>query len=113
VSLHPDLERALWRRNARLRAWKAYGLPLTARWEEWKGEWRVITRCERCGRATLGYLAEHLVPEYGYEKALALGEEVAFTDMIEEYRCPHLAPILEDDPQALQELTVLELLASE
>jgi hypothetical protein len=99
-------------RNARLRAIRAAGSPLSGRWERAGAEWRLALFCTACRKVTLGYLAPNLARERGVRAALEGGERVAARDMRAEYRCPHADPLLADeDSEEVRRLTALELLA--
>jgi hypothetical protein len=99
-----DLALELHRRNARLRAWRAYGVPLGASgWRRWGNRWLLVVGCDTCdtqfGNHVLGLgLNEFKTPK-------ALEREVLLRS------CPHLAPLLGDDPPEVTAIAELELLA--
>jgi hypothetical protein len=99
----PDLALALLRRNARLRAWRAYGVPVEGGWEEWSdgGVWDFRVRCLACGGThTAGLI---------FEAVLAAEERAIKRHLLS--GCPHLAPLLGDDPPEVTAIAELELLA--
>jgi hypothetical protein len=106
ASLHLEL----LRRNARLRAFRALGVPIVGGWRyvgrmslrddpfgrEWAQWWA------RCGACASG------------ERDILLSDPEALEIYEEEQgvpRCPHLAPLLQPDPPELAALLDLEILA--
>jgi hypothetical protein len=93
------------RRNARLRAWAAFGLPVEGRWDNDDGAWQLALKCRSCG--SLDYRVYIPIPGRAVAEALAIAERGA----VEVKPCAHLAPLLTEDPEEVRGLTALELLA--
>lgn len=99
----PDLAAELLRRNARLRAWREYGVPVEGGWKE-VGSRSLVARlwlnvnCGACG----AYYWERLMECSGGWRHEGPGRANP---------CPHLAPLLGEDPPEVEQLTALELLA--
>jgi type II secretory pathway component PulM len=99
MSLHLELQK----RNARLRAYRALGVPVDARWEiRPRGRRSSAVLTLGCALCQAGAMKEAWSPA---GMARAEGEALAFAD------CPHLAPLLQPDPPELAALLDLELLA--
>jgi len=105
------LEGALLWRNARLRAWRALGVPAEGGWHmrgpDERHDRRAALRigCSRCGKD------EGCVAYYEWE--LARSEVTLVAYLVEECRCPHLSPLLGPEPPDLEAIAALELLALE
>jgi hypothetical protein len=112
-----DLAALLAQRNARLRAWRACGVPVEGGWRPGDPQRdfarpRLTLRCGSCGGEPLTRgmgsrmpLATVLANLNDHERA-----------SVEEWLgrgCPHLAPLLGEDPPEVQALTTLELLAGD
>jgi hypothetical protein len=102
-------------RNARFRAWRAYGVPV-------EGEWRLVTGRPYFGVLDLGCAvclsdARNYAPAGGAPGRAELiarlvnaeRELFAFRQLL----CSHLTPLLGADPPEVQEITRLELLAGD
>jgi hypothetical protein len=101
-----DLHLELQKRNARLRAFRALGVPVEGGWErqDRRGETLLEIRCSVCGGDWRGrYRAR--------SRAQVLYDEKTTVRRIVEDGCPHLAPLLQPDPPELAALLDLELLA--
>jgi hypothetical protein len=109
-----DLQLELLRRNARLRAWRAVGVPIEGGWAlrgrssfSW-GHLRL--RCSACGRSDNDGAA-------GSAGMVAHAERLAIRQMLTPdlpNPCPgHLAPLLGEDPPEVLAILELELLAGE
>jgi hypothetical protein len=98
-------ELALLRRNARLRAWRSYGVPIEGGWElHWSGLAWVRLSCQRC--------QDRRLEQPGHtSRGLAAAEAIALRRAAAQ-GCPHLAPLLEEDPLEVQAITELELLGN-
>lgn len=102
-----DLAAELAYRNARLRAWKAHGVPVEGGWGEisFKSDGKVyallILRCETCLA-----IARGAATEVRYL-------EVTAARVVGEIACSHLAPLIGADPPEVVALTKLELLAGD
>jgi hypothetical protein len=86
-------------RNARLRAWRALGVPVRGGWLHWEGGWAFLAGCD-CGVLLLPQLLE-------------AGDSPAALEQKAGAPCDHLAPLLGEEPPALLGLTRLELLAGD
>jgi hypothetical protein len=93
-----DVAALLAYRNARLRAWRAHGVPVEGGW--WGGSIKV--RCTVCGADGEGGVVS------GDIGAAARCEHLAIATC-----CEHLAPLLGEDPPEIVDLTRLELLAGD
>jgi hypothetical protein len=112
-----DLAALLVQRNARFRAWRAYGSPIEARWEKLptpadRGPlYKLSIRCLACGddAEERFFDSEYLLNLRGAAQPGYLDEErSAFL-----LGCEHLLPLVDPDPPAVQELIRIELLASD
>jgi hypothetical protein len=120
-----DLAAELALRNARFRAWRAYGVPVAGGWEpcyltkvdlgtmrslgsEFIGvELRLC--CGACGYSRKWNLGRTELEAPCGIRAAVLGREWVSLHA----SCVHLAPLLEPDPPAVVALTKLELLAGD
>jgi hypothetical protein len=111
-----DLLLELQKRNARLRAWRAYGVPIEGGWEPLKflGHHVLTLRCGDCGRGDW-FARPPDATRHQVRRA-----EVILLDKLSDPKgdgsytgCPHLAPLLGDDPPEVQAIAELELLAGE
>jgi hypothetical protein len=117
-----DLHLELQKRNARLRAWKVLGVPVSGGWEvehlvavdprtmrAVADSTPVVTlrlRCGRCDRST------HFPHPPDDLSLLSLRRaEAARLESLEWLGCTHLAPLLQPDPPELAALLDLEILA--
>lgn len=102
---HLDMHLEAAYRNARLRAWCVYGVPVYGGWEPF-GEvtWLFAIGCSDCGRL----LAQQLFTPGHY----ANGKSPAEIERNVAY-CDHLAPLLGEDPPEVVALNKLELLAGD
>src|SRR5687767_11872906 len=119
-----DLHLELLRRNARLRAWHAYGLPVEGGWRsEGHDEGAILYLdlvCRRCGAgrslgarmtALLAEVERHLLEGLSREEPLRGNPPYPPARMRQ--ACSHLAPLLGEDPPGVRALFELELLAGE
>jgi hypothetical protein len=107
MSLHLELQK----RNARLRAFRALGVPVEGGWQPAPdGRLLLQLRCLTCGgppHQTFTGLERFAVKARGPH-----GIEGQLIRAIQRLtRCPHLAPLLQPDPPELAALLDLELLA--
>jgi hypothetical protein len=107
------LEAETLRRNARLRAWRDYGLPVEGGWTMEKGWYdqperhsaRLLLRCTACPSV-----------EYGTwlcfsEDSTDLDISLTYYEHLHTPPCSHLEPLLEPhDPEEVQALTACALL---
>jgi hypothetical protein len=123
--MSPDLNTLLVLRNARLRAWHTYGVPIAGGWAvEPDGEPRLWLRCTTCGWEALGIISLGKLSG-GLSRGEVLETEEAgvlrrgavrvggILRVAERSPCEHLAPLLFTDPPEVRALTRLELLAGE
>jgi hypothetical protein len=112
-----DLQLELLRRNARLRAWRAVGVPVEGGWVHGAGVYRyagehplvlLTLRCGSCGQYS-ARAAKAPTPFYAMPEALRRCESYH----LQGYACPHLAPLLGDDPPEVLAILELELLAGD
>jgi hypothetical protein len=103
------------KRNARLRAWRSYGVPLTGGWQHDEPS-VLLLGCSVCGFEKKRELPSDASGER-LQRLMRLSELGAVrTLMIEgiaRSACPHLAPLLGGDPPEVRAIHELELLASE
>ena len=105
-----ELAAELALRNARLRAWRVYGVPVLGGWTVFGPERGALLelRCGPCNRAVNGFLEGLFVHScFDLPWALRSTERVKTLEL----GCPQLAPLLGEDPREVLELTKLELLA--
>jgi hypothetical protein len=108
-----DVTPILSRRNARPRAWRAHGMPLTARWETRFQHLSAsfTARCDTRGREARTSLAEGDAAQVfdipGLVRALE-GQAVHRIIRDGVRPCPYLAPLLGEDPPEVVEITELE-----
>jgi hypothetical protein len=106
----------LARRNARLRAWREYGVPVAGGWiicereKRGRNHWIDLKIfCRTCDQRGAGYSINL--------EGLAWPELSAAIVAAERYEilqvCTHLAPLLGAEPPEVVELTHLELLAGD
>lgn len=100
------LEAQLWRRNARFRAWAGF-LPLEARWAREGARYSLRLCCTTCGREQARSIPELNLLVRRVERVLDLSERQAISSL----RCSHLEPLLGEDPEEVQLILELELLA--
>jgi hypothetical protein len=97
-----DLALEIHRRNARLRAWRAYGVPVEGGWEGTG----LMLRCGVCLGPWRGVkLSGHVRTQH------LAWQEVQLVRAMRRRDCPHLAPLLGDDPPEVTAIAELELLA--
>jgi hypothetical protein len=106
-----DIEREFFRQNARLRAWRAHGMPVEGRWYRSLDD-GLRLRCVECAKGYAIAVVPALFPELTLAAALKRSLEVAVRS-IEEQGCPHLLPLLKDDPPEVASTLALELLAGD
>jgi hypothetical protein len=125
-----SLEAELAYRNARLRAWRVYGVPLDGAWAlKASGErpWAdgpftiagveciwLYLYCDFCGQVPSG-CGQLVTPDWLAEQpdgTLARLEK-GLTNNAVARGCTHLTPLLSEDPPEVLELTKLELLAGD
>jgi hypothetical protein len=110
-----DLAALIALRNARFRAWRAYGVPVAEAWRAPKDRsdrlWLVTISCSLCGARG---------DDFGHVAGLKAGEydaghrpDVLERNCIRAKSCVHLAPLLGEDPPEVVALTKLELLAGD
>lgn len=109
-----DLYLQIGQRNARLRAWRACGLPV-------RGEWRgtpntgfsILLSCAECDGAESFYVDPlTLLSSFDLPWLLRQGEREALSLLVKRSTCHHLAPLLlPEDPEEVRAVTALELLA--
>jgi hypothetical protein len=103
------------RRNAGLRAWRSYGVPLTGGWQRDEPS-VLLLGCSVCGVEDKRVLPSDATGER-LQRLMRLSEiGAARTLLIEEIgrpACPHLAPLLGEDPPEVRAMHELELLAGE
>jgi hypothetical protein len=114
-----EIGRGVILRKARLRAWKARGVPVGSEWKWWfyQGKWDLELQiwCEACSNASSFTTGDHSwvawtgLPEV--ERQVI--ERVIARESSGDEPCPHLAPLLGDDPPEVVELMNRELLASD
>jgi hypothetical protein len=105
------VEAELLRCNARLRAWRAYGLPLHGRWQLLGDPARphplirVGLHCEACGAIAGGAL------DFSGELGFTTGEEAerGLVEQLLAKGCSHAAPMLAPMPEAVLALYTREL----
>ena len=107
-----DLAAILALRNARFRAWRAYGVPVAGGWHP-KAEPAIALAllglsCLRCNRTTTEY-----APCFPMDLRIREEMERRCVRALAGMGCPHLAPLLGDDPPEVVALTKLELLAGD
>jgi hypothetical protein len=111
-----DLAVGLAYRNARLRAWRAYGVPIEGGWRSAPRRRVVVAsaelRCAVCGERDDTFLTRNEEPAK-YLVMLARSEADSLRWIVAERRCSHLAPLLGEDPPEIIGLTQLELLAGD
>jgi hypothetical protein len=115
VTALADLHLELLRRNARLRAWRAYGVPVEGGWDVWLGTPRLQLRCAACDMIANG-LASMRAGAYGERQLINLERKFVkrLINGAKGYSgplCPHLAPLLGADPPEVVAILELELLA--
>jgi hypothetical protein len=107
----PPLDLQAHQRNARFRAWRGLGVPVLGGWfftPYISPCWFLQLQCGACG-----FNPFH--PRPGIDLpfgagTLASGEQIILRRHIRDI-CPHLAPLLCEEPSTLETLTALELLA--
>lgn len=106
-ALHPlsrDIEGEIWQRNARFRAWQAYGVPVEARWQLEAGKLSLLLRCLCCQKASF-YESE---PEPAMMNDV---ERAAVVFCSRKFQCAHLTPLLRRElPPDVKAILDLELL---
>jgi hypothetical protein len=104
-------ELALYHRNARLRAWRDYGVPVEARWAP--RDEASATLHFSCARCFLGEENVHswrvLREDIPLEEALADWEKEALLRLARR-GCSHLAVLLGPEPAEVRAIWELELL---
>lgn len=101
------------RRNARLRAWRAYGLPVEGAWAQAPSGYQLQLACGRCLASAQALISSLL---------LSTADLSTFTRALPEYErhtlrrlegkgCAELAPLRGGDPAAVREIWALELLS--
>ena len=104
----PDFSLELARRNARLRAFRAVGVPISGGWERAPEGYRIALFCDACGY----FASEKLWPRF---RARLEWQESLMLRGLDPYGmgpcCAHLGPLLDGDPAEVVEITALELLA--
>ncbi len=111
-----DLYLETQRRNARFRAWRAYGVPVEGGWSNVRIEdgQQYASAGLQLGCGTCGRAARTVCGEEWYHKDPVDAEWVVLTGLdAGTPLCVHLAPLLEDDPPEVQALWELELLAGD
>jgi hypothetical protein len=105
-----NIERQVWYRNARFRAW-ASRLPLEARWSHEVNCVSLQLSCVTCQRRSQqrSDLAALLLVK-APEKIFVFAEKKALRILREMHRCDHLEPLNQPDPEELSCLVELELL---
>jgi hypothetical protein len=103
------LEAAVRRRNARLQAWRDYGLPVEGGWTL-EGLLRLHLRlnCEVCDireREVTVHFPDFMTDNVSYIRFFFSRWEGVLSP-----GCPHLAPLNGDDPEEVQALTACGLL---
>jgi hypothetical protein len=102
-------------RNARLRAWRAYGVPV-------EGEWRFVAGRPYFGVLDLGCAvclsdARNYASAAGAKSRAEIAARLANAERelfaFRQLLCAHLTPLLGADPPEVLELTKLELLAGD
>jgi hypothetical protein len=116
--MEPDLELELLRRNARFRAWRAYGVPVEVRWEVAPERWRPprtlllhIACTAGCRLPRYPYAVYSLGWVYSGADSFAQTERSVLSARQGDRFCPHIAPLFGEDPPEVQALIELELLA--
>lgn len=103
-----EIEREIWRRNARFRAWSGQ-LSVEGIWQT--GEAGTVLRmgCRKCMLSTSGWRASH--SHYQLSTTFKL-TEIECAQNLGRGGCPHLIPLQNPnpDPSEIQTLTQLELL---
>lgn len=90
----PSLALELHRRNALLRAWRAYGVPVEGAWERKEAPnplaelWRLEVACSDCGQSLPGTQIS--------SSGLCTPEEQKAS--VIRFACPHLSPLLAPSP---------------
>jgi hypothetical protein len=115
--LRADFARPFLLRNARLRAWSSR-LPVEGSWRVDEGGWAELTlRCAACRRDERRLRSPHggedAPPDDASLSAALIEAEARAAGALLEGGCGHLAPLLEEDPVEIRELTALELLAGD
>lgn len=104
-----DLDLVILRRNARLRAWAAYGVPVEGGWHfRGPGDYwhKLRVWCLAC-RAS-GSMQETALDSSDSLEHMLDSERWAWLGV---FGCAHLQPLLGEDPPEIAELIKLELLA--
>jgi hypothetical protein len=102
------LERELWRRNARFRAWAGI-LPLQARWERGAAGYLLSLGCRACEREYRWERQEMNFLVKGAERIFDVAERKAL-NVLRARGCEHLEPLAGPDPEEVQLIMELELL---
>jgi hypothetical protein len=109
-----DYQLELQRRNARLRAFRAYGIPVEGGWSGI----RFSARCATCNQGVARDLPS--ARPFAYLKKLGIPPERLRTveategEVIAELvlrGCPHLSPLLDPEPKEVLAIWELELLS--
>lgn len=117
MTLEDELARVLHRSNARIRAWKAYGLPIEGCGWAWDAAWYAfMLQCLTCNTefrwtpTSLGGFGVEgwgeNAPRAAVDRAVAAAQRYVFRKV-----CDHVRPLLGPDPAEVIEITRLELLA--
>jgi hypothetical protein len=107
-----DLHLEISRRNARLRAWRANGVPVEGGWALQGGAARLTLRCGACGITTgpSSHGKSCTPPPPPGASSLARRERFELRHL-EAIGCSHLSPLAGSDPPAVIAVYELELLA--
>jgi hypothetical protein len=113
------LERAIVLRNARLRAWRDFGVPVLGEWRKDGGAVALRVACEACGRGTIGRQSLSRLAggdsSPSWYRVLAEEEQDAFrcapfpAPRLNNC-CPHLFPMCDHDPPDFAAFVALALL---
>jgi hypothetical protein len=111
------LQLELIRRNARFRAWRAYGLPAAGHWRLAESGLVVGSlRCHACQeQVSYAYDPSQWGDAEGvdWQNLLAEGERTLVSKLSRYKGCWHLRPLLTADPPEVRAITELELLSGD
>lgn len=102
------IERELWYRNARFRAWSNF-LPLEARWEPGGKGYKFFLSCTACESTRREERTPLDFARRSFAKDLDLIERVTIGRFLRA-GCSHLGPLLAPDTEEVQAILELELL---
>ncbi len=113
-----ELERAVVRRNARLKAWAEYGVPVAAAWgylsvarPGFRLAFEAYCRAEGCGGCNSGTISEVPAQTVSLERRMELAERYFLRFVLgPDQNCTHLAPLLGPEPPEVSALIPLLLL---